>query len=112
MEVDMFGIGVPELIVIFILLFLLILPIWLSLFLRKQFPGKIWLGLLLSFIFTPLGQLYLEGAILWIILLFICHVIIKVLLGNLMLAWLLTMILSSMIMYYRLLKANGPKITA
>jgi len=107
----MFGIGAPELIVILVLLLFLILPIWLSLFLRKKYPDKIWLGLLLSFLFTPLGQLYVEGAIIWIIVLFVCHVIFNSVVGNIALAWTLTSILSSMIMYYRLLKAAGPKKT-
>ena len=107
----MFGIGAPELIVIIIILLLLVLPIWLSFFLRKKYPGKVWLGLLLAFLFTPSGQFYVEGAILWIIALFVCHVIFKAVVGNIALAWLLTSILSSMIMYYRLLKAEGPKTT-
>ena len=103
----MFGIGAPELIVILVLLLFLILPIWLSLFLRKKYPGKIWLGLLLCFLLTPLGQLYVEGAIIWIIALFVCHVIFKAVVGNIAIAWLLTSILSSMIMYYRLLRKGG-----
>lgn len=105
----MFGLGIPELIVVFILLLLVVLSFWLPRYLKKKQPGKIWIGLLLSFILPPFGQLYVDGSAIWIIALFFGHVIFKSVSGNLAIAWLLTSVLSSMIMYYRLLKSSVPK---
>jgi len=85
----MFGIGGPELLVVFIIFFLFF-PIWLSSFLRKRWPGKMWIGLIMSFVFAPLGQLYVEGAALWIIILFVCHYIFKTIIGDAAIAWMLS----------------------
>jgi len=72
----MFGIGWPELLILFVLVFVLIIgPIWLVLFLRKKSPNKTWLAILLCFIFPIFGQLYLKKAGTSIFLLIILGVI-------------------------------------
>lgn len=107
----MFGLGIPELIVILLLILLLVLNIWLPDYLRKKYPNKIWIGLILCFLFLPLGQLYVDGAAIWIIALFVSMGIFRSIFGDSTLAWLSTSILSAMIIYYRLLKVMGPKTT-
>jgi hypothetical protein len=100
------GIGVPELLVIAIFLGLIAFPLWLSYFLRKKFPRRIWIGMLLAFFFPALGQWYLEGALWWIVGLGLMFTAFKIASGNPSLAWLLSMILSALVMYYWLLRAK------
>ncbi|MFH2119383.1 MAG: hypothetical protein ABIJ25_03180, partial [Pseudomonadota bacterium] len=79
---------------------------WLSYFLRKKYPRRIWIGMLMAFCFPALGQLYLEGALWWILGLGFTFSVLKIASGNTQLAWLASMILSALVMYYRLLKAK------
>lgn len=100
------GVGIPELLVITILIGSVAFPLWLSYFLRKKYPRRIWIGMLLAFFFPALGQWYLEGALWWILGLGLTFSVLKKVSGNTQLAWLLSMILSALVMYYRLLKAK------
>jgi H+/Cl- antiporter ClcA len=100
------GVGIPELLVIAILIGLIAFPIWLSCFLRKKYPRRIWIGMLLAFFLPALGQWYLEGALWWILGLGLTWSVFKIASGNAPLAWISTMILSALVMYYRLLKAK------
>jgi hypothetical protein len=100
------GVGIPELLVIALVIGSVAFPVWLSYFLRKKYPRRIWIGMLLAFLFPPLGQLYLEGALWWILGLSLMFSVFKIASGNTQFAGLSLMILSAMVMYYRLLKAK------
>ena len=103
----MFGIGPTEVIIILIFL---ILPLLITLLLRMKYPEKIWVGLILCFLFTPIGQFYTKGAIVYVIALFVFHSIFAAVLGNALAPWPLTIILSMTIIYFRLKKKWVKKI--
>lgn len=99
----MFSVGPTELLVIFlILLIAVILPIWLCLFLRKKYPQKTWLGLLLSFIFPFIGQIYVKKPMIFIFILMGCALLLWKILGDTAISWTLVNILSMGVMYFRL----------
>jgi len=100
------GIGIPELLVMAIAIGSIAIPLWLTYFLRKKYPRRIWIGMLLAFFFPALGQLYLEGALWWILGLGVTFTVFKKVTDNMQLTWLLSMILSAVVIYFRLLKAK------
>jgi len=79
----------------------MVLPICLSSFLKGKYPRKVWIGVLLAFIFFPFGQCYLEEATWYIVGLWLTFSLFKLLFPEI--AWLSASIISGMIMYYRLL---------
>lgn len=83
---------------------LFFLAILLPLSLRRRYPRKVWIGILLAIIFGPLGQLYLEGAIWYFLGLAVLFPLFKVLIPEI--AWLSVSLLSGTVMYYRLLKVE------
>jgi len=93
----MFGIGLPELIVLILILLSIILPIWITRNIQKKFPNKKWLGITLSIIFCPWGHLYLKGASWYIISLLLSAGISKGIFNNFLLPYLFSPIL----MWYR-----------
>ena len=97
----MYGIGLWEILILLIILVIIVGPILLSLFLRKKYPRKMWVGIVLSFFFAPFGQLYLEGGAVYIIALI---VIIAVALQYGTGYFFLSNIVSAIIMYYRMRK--------
>lgn len=99
-------IGFYELLILLLGLFVVFIPFFITIFLRKRYPGKIWLGILLSIILNPIGQLYIEKAIIYIIILFVFFSLSNALISNVGLSWFFTDILSAMIMYYRLIKVR------
>ncbi|WP_432738490.1 hypothetical protein [Maridesulfovibrio sp. FT414] len=69
----MTGIGINEILLVLIILGATILPFWLGLRLRKTRPDVLWIGIVLTMLFGPLGQVYVEGWIPWfLILLGVC----------------------------------------
>jgi hypothetical protein len=74
-----------------------IIGVCLTIYLGNRFPNKRWLGILLSIIFPPWGQAYIEGSSRYIIALFFISMISKGALGN----YFLPMICSPIMMWYR-----------
>ena len=105
----MFGIGIPELIVIIILLLSLFIQLYLPIFLKKRYPLKMWLGILLSIILFPFGHLYIDRAAIYIIALIIVAALSQALTGELG----FSVIVSPIIMYFRIskeIKKSRPNI--
>jgi hypothetical protein len=96
----MFGLGIPELIVIIIALVILFVQFYLPIYLRRIYPLKIWLGILLSILLIPFGHLYVDGSAIYIITLIVVAVVSKAFTGGFILA----VIASPIIMYYRISK--------
>lgn len=95
-------IGTTEIIVILmfvLLIFFLVLP----LILRKRYPYKLWVGIVLCLL-VGTGQLYLPGGLKFVILLGILYVVLKPLFVSPILALLVTNLFSVGIMYWRFLK--------
>ncbi len=106
----MFGMGTMESVAIVLLILLIGTAIWLTFFLKKKYPNNSWIGFILSFLLPPIGQLYLAGALPWIIVLFACYIFFQGFHITIATAWLLTAAVSGIIMCYRLLKqAKAPK---
>ncbi len=93
-----------ELIIIAVMISIIALPMGLTIFLKKRYPRKVWIGVLLAFFCDPVGQWYLENSIWYILGLFVFFVAVKYFTTNNLLAWVLNMFLSALIMYYRLSK--------
>jgi hypothetical protein len=102
----MFGLGMQEFLILGALVIILALPIVLSLYLRKVAPGRMSVGLPLSLIFVPFGQLYLQGAAIYIGLLIIALLIFYFAIPSALGYFLATGIASAGIMYYRLKEAG------
>ena len=93
----MFGIGLPELIVLLLIPLFIVIPICLTRYFQKRFPDKRWVGITLSIIFCPWGHLYLKGASWYIITLVILAGISKTVLDG----YFLPFLLSPFLMWYR-----------
>jgi len=65
----MFPFDLKDILNITVVLFLVGLPIWLTLLLRKILPDNYWLGLLLGLILVPFGHFYLKGGFIYMIFL-------------------------------------------
>ena len=99
--------GIPEILTILILIALIIFPVWLSIFLRKRYPKRIWIALILGFFFPAFGQFYVAEKVGWYVLgLGLCFVLFKVIFGS-QGAWLLVSVLSSLTLWYRVLRAQS-----
>lgn len=99
--------GVPELIVIVLLLVWLTIPS----ILQKYYPNRLWVGMVLSFIFGT-AHLYLPGGWKFAILTGVVYVFLKTLFETLHmapgLAFPLTFIFQAVLMYWRFLKLRSP----
>ena len=100
----MYGIGMQEFIVIFILLFILGLPIAISLLLRSKYPNNLAVGMILSFLFVPFGQLYLKRGAPYIISLVFIGIALYFISPNGKIAGLLITAISMGVMYFRFKK--------
>lgn len=47
----------------------IVFPVWLGLRLRRVKPDVLWIGVLLSLLFGPLGQVYVAGWLPWALIL-------------------------------------------
>ncbi len=81
-------------------------PVWLSFFLRRRRPGQMWVGVPLSFLFPVFSQFYLPGAATYIIIVFVCGVILYKLSVTGLLLWGCTGVISAALMYRRLKNDN------
>jgi ABC-type multidrug transport system permease subunit len=77
-------------------------PIWLSLFLQKKYPAKLWLGLFLCFLSPIFGQLYVKKPTLFIAIVLACAIAFYNMHTDTKTIWLSTCVFSAAIMYYRL----------
>jgi len=92
-----------EWIVILLLFLLLGLNIGLPLILRKYYPNKRWVGILLC-LFLGGGQLYLSGGLKYVIGLGILYTILKTIMSNNTYALVITILFSVGIINWRFLK--------
>jgi uncharacterized membrane protein len=92
-------IGGQEIIVI-LLIFLIIIFAALPLILRKYYPYKLWVGMILC-LFLGTGQLYLPSGLKYLIGIGILYVLLKTLLADALLAMLIANLLSVGIIYWR-----------
>jgi len=93
-------------VVLLLLVLFTVASIWLTIYLGNRFPGKRWLGILLSIIFAPWGQIYLEGATRYIVALVLITMFSKVALDS----YLLTLICSPVMMWVRFNKQYKTKV--
>ena len=101
----MSGIGMPEIIVIFVLIIVIAFT-FIPLILRKYYPNKLWLGIILS-LFLGTGQFYLPGGLKYFLGLAFLYVILKTITQNQALAFSITDLLSAGVMYWRFLKIEA-----
>ena len=104
----MFGIGLQELFVLFMLLFLLS-PIILTVLLRKYFPNRLWIGVLLC-LYSPAGLFYIKGGLKYFISLAIVYVILRALIGSDIYLLIFTNTVSALLMYIRFLQRTRQTI--
>jgi len=97
--------GGAEILVIILVVAILIFSVGLPLILRKYFPNKLWIGIILC-LFLGTGQLYLLGGVKYLIGLGIFYVILKTLFKDATLASIVANLLSIGIIYWRFLKLN------
>jgi hypothetical protein len=93
--------GLLNIIVVFFVM--IVIPVWLTLFMKKKLPNKLPAGLALSFFFPLIGHLYLDGAARYILMLFIIALVTKKAAGDLSI-WLIISLISAITMYIRFKK--------
>lgn len=98
------GIGTPELIVL-VLVALSIAVAALPFILRKRYPDRLWLGIVLCILNSGMGQFYLFGGLRYFIGLFVLFIICRQFLGN-GYGWMISVLASVGIMYWRFVKAS------
>ncbi|WP_320171406.1 hypothetical protein [Maridesulfovibrio sp.] len=97
----MTGIDLNGLMLLALAVCAVILPLWLGFRLRKSRPGVLWIGLVLTVLFGPLGQVYVAGWIGWfLIVLGICVAAQQLLDPSS--AMIVMMIASPLVMYFRM----------
>ncbi len=95
----MYGIGTAELVVIaipflgFVLIFLLVK-------LRKRYPNRLWIGILLGLLIGPLAQFYLPGGLKYVAILAVIYGILHSPIGSEN-AYLVTELLGILLIWYR-----------
>ena len=103
---EQYGIGFPEFFIIIVMLAIIVaIPLTVTLLLRKYYPQKLWVALLLGFILCPFGQFYFKNAWLYFIPLLVLDIIITVKLVNYGL--LVLSLISTGIMYLRFIKIKN-----
>jgi hypothetical protein len=101
----MFGIGMQEITVILLLLIVLAFA-FVPLILRKYYPNKLWLGIILALFFGT-GQFYLPGGLKYFLGLAFLYVILKTIMQDQAVAFFITDLLSAGVMYWRFLKIQA-----
>lgn len=76
-------------------------PAWIAFFLRKRRPGSLWLGVALCLLFPVFGHFYLKGAATYVILVFVCALILYKLSIVGLLMWICCGLISAALMYNR-----------
>ncbi len=100
----MYGIGPAEIIVLLIVFF----PAILTLILRKFFPNRLWIGILLCAISGTVGQFYIKGGLIYATSIAIVYLILISIIGlEALIVTIFMNIISTLIMYYRFLKKKG-----
>ena len=108
--VSLYAMGIPEAIIILIILSLIALSFWLPIHLRKKYPNKLIIGLSLAIVFIPFGQLYIkQAAIYYVVLLSFAQVAFFVFSIPMLAVLIISIISSCLIMYYRLNKEKQIK---
>ena len=106
--------GAAELIVVFIFIFIVIGwivgGVYGVLAIKKRWPGRIWLGLLLVILLPAFGQLYVDKAAWWILLLGFIYALVGALLKDKDYAFLITQAFSVLVIYYRMLRQRNQEI--
>jgi hypothetical protein len=97
----MLDVSIHDVFALLILAVIIGIPIWLTFFLRKVIPVKLWLGLLLSFFFFPFGHFYLKGGVVYIILLFAVEILLSFFISSEVVLGLVGAALSVALMYTR-----------
>jgi uncharacterized membrane protein YhfC len=92
--------------IIFIFLFQIALPIWITLFVKKKMPNKLPAGIALSFFFPFVAHLYLDGALIYILILIVITVTIGYASIGLSI-WPTINILSALLIFYRFKKLKN-----
>ena len=72
----MFGIGLPELIVLVLVFFLIAVPFIAVFYCRKHYPGRLWIGIVLCLFNGGMGQFYLPGGTKFFFLTFVLYVVL------------------------------------
>lgn len=101
----MAGIGMQEIIII-LLLVIVVAFAFIPLILRRYYPNKLWLGIILALFFGT-GQFYLAGGLKYFLGLAFLYVILKTILQDQIVAFLITDLLSGGVMYWRFLKIQA-----
>jgi hypothetical protein len=96
------GIGIPELIVL-LLVALFIAFAALPFILRKRYPDKLWLGIVLCLLNPGMGQFYLTGGLRYFIGLFLLFMLLKQVVGS-GYGWMISELASVGIIYWRFLR--------
>lgn len=98
----MFGFGTQEIIVIFLILFAFTI-LYLPFLLRRRYPNKLWIGLILCFV-SGTAQFYLPGGLKYFIGLIILYVLLEQYIGNSLYALFIVDFFQLGVMYWRFLK--------
>ncbi len=96
----MFGIGTQEIVIIVFLLLFVVLPIFLATKLKKRYPNRLWIGILLCLLNGGLAQFYLPGGLKYFLILAVIFVILKTVMGSAN-AFLVTDVLAILFIWYR-----------
>jgi uncharacterized membrane protein YhfC len=95
--------------IIFVFFFQIALPIWITLFVKKKMPNKLPAGIALSFFFPFVAHLYLDGALIYILILIAITVTIGYASIGLSI-WPTVNIISAFLIFYRFKKLKNTEV--
>ena len=90
-----------EIFIICLIVAVTLIPVWISLILKRFLPDRLWLGLIVSFLFNAFGQFYRKGGFVYCLIIVLIESLLWLYTENEVVVLLVSSFLSFLIMFIR-----------